>query len=191
MNDIAQQYADALTKKSAQQVAAEHLAGNTYTKPYVYGVQRGAKYDRITQQYGEGSGNGLSVHAFVERSTGKLIKAAGWKAPAKDKDGLAYRYDLSTPEGFLEALYNSGFSGGYLYADYQVQVPSREAYAAAGIEYPWAEQPNEIDFEADALGNTIAREGLDRCVCGSKYWENNICIDCSMHVTEARKAVKA
>lgn len=28
------------------------------------------------------------------------------------------------------------------------------------------------------LGNTIAREGYDRCLCGCKYWENDTCVDC-------------
>lgn len=36
----------------------------------------------------------------------------------------------------------------------------------------------------DRLGNVIAQEGCDRCVCGCKYWENDICVDCG---TEARK----
>ncbi len=148
IENVAQQYAEALTKKSAREVAQRQLEGVKYSaheKPYTYEVERGQKFDRIVQQY-QGSPQ-RSVHAFVEKSTGKLIKAASWKAPAKDKNGLAYRYDLSTPEGFLEALYNSSFSGGYLYADYQVQVPSREAYEAAGIEYPWAEEPSVIDYE--------------------------------------------
>jgi hypothetical protein len=137
IENVAKQYAEALTKKSEREAAEQQLAGQTYAKPYVYDVERGQKFDKITQRDTYSSAGQLSVHAFVERSTGKLIKAASWKAPAKDKSGLAYRYDLSTPEGFLEALYNSTFSGGYLYADYQVQVPSREAYEAAGIEYPW------------------------------------------------------
>lgn len=31
---------------------------------------------------------------------------------------------------------------------------------------------------ADALGNVNAREGLDVCGCGCKYWENDQCFDC-------------
>lgn len=30
----------------------------------------------------------------------------------------------------------------------------------------------------DQHGNRVAREGCDRCACGSKYWENDRCIDC-------------
>lgn len=30
----------------------------------------------------------------------------------------------------------------------------------------------------DRLGNTMALEGVDRCACGCKYWENDRCCDC-------------
>jgi hypothetical protein len=39
-------------------------------------------------------------------------------------------------------------------------------------------------FEYEHLGNTIAREGADRCFCGCKYWENDRCIDCGTHITQ-------
>ena len=31
----------------------------------------------------------------------------------------------------------------------------------------------------DEHGNRTARAGCDRCVCGNKYWENDVCIDCN------------
>lgn len=34
------------------------------------------------------------------------------------------------------------------------------------------------------LGNTIAQEGVDRCWCGCKYWENDRCIDCNTHISK-------
>ncbi len=34
-------------------------------------------------------------------------------------------------------------------------------------------------------GNTYAREGVDRCPCGCKYWENDQCIDCGTSIGEA------
>lgn len=37
---------------------------------------------------------------------------------------------------------------------------------------------------ADEHGNTVAREGWDRCWCGCKYWENDRCIDCDTHVSK-------
>ena len=35
-----------------------------------------------------------------------------------------------------------------------------------------------IQPTADRLGNRYAREGCDRCECGCKYWEGDVCIDC-------------
>lgn len=32
--------------------------------------------------------------------------------------------------------------------------------------------------QPDRHGNVIAREGVDRCGCGSKYWEQDRCVDC-------------
>jgi hypothetical protein len=38
---------------------------------------------------------------------------------------------------------------------------------------------------ADKHGNLIAREGQDRCGCGCKYWEHDVCTDCGTHVKHA------
>jgi hypothetical protein len=32
--------------------------------------------------------------------------------------------------------------------------------------------------------NTRAREGVDRCSCGSKYWEGDRCVDCGAELVE-------
>jgi hypothetical protein len=83
---------------------------------YLFTVEYGKKYDRIVQEYSKHfDSRHRSVHAFVERSNGKLIKAAGWAAPQRDKSGLAYRYDLSTAEGFKKAADSATSTGGYLY----------------------------------------------------------------------------
>ena len=36
--------------------------------------------------------------------------------------------------------------------------------------------------KADKHNNVIAREGVDRCSCGCKYWESDMCIDCDTHI---------
>jgi len=41
---------------------------------------------------------------------------------------------------------------------------------------------------ADKHGNAIAKEGCDRCTCGSKYWEYDRCVDCNKHVSEIKLA---
>ena len=37
----------------------------------------------------------------------------------------------------------------------------------------------------DDHGNLVARENIDRCHCGCKYWENDHCCDCDSHVSAA------
>lgn len=83
---------------------------------YIFSIEYGRKYDKVIQQSRNTSfGSHGSVHAFVERATGKLIKAATWASPQKDKDGLAYRYDISTPDGLAKAIEVADPYGSYLY----------------------------------------------------------------------------
>ena len=83
---------------------------------YDFTVEPGRKFDKIVQsdkQYG-----GRGVHVFVEKDTGFLIKAATWKAPQKSTlhpTGFAVRYDISTFEGFTQAINSADRHGGYLY----------------------------------------------------------------------------
>ena len=67
-----------------------------------YGIESGSKYDRITiTNYGS-----RSVHAFVEKKTGHVYKAAGWAQPAK---GVRFTDVLVAAEA-------SDRFGNYLYA---------------------------------------------------------------------------
>lgn len=76
-------------------------------------VVAGKRFDKIVQ-----SGAQTSVHAFIERETGFLIKAAGWSTPAMGVNGLAVRYRLNDGE-FDAAVADAEFTGGYLYAGRQ------------------------------------------------------------------------
>jgi len=61
-----------------------------------------------------------SVHSFVDRETGSVYKPAGWKAPAKGKDGKpAERYNLLNDESRAQLLEHCEFSGVYLYASWK------------------------------------------------------------------------
>lgn len=64
-----------------------------------FSVSAGRKYDRIVA-------NNSYVHAFVERQSGGVYKAAGWKAPAK---GVRF----ASVEDAAEA---ADMFGSYLYA---------------------------------------------------------------------------
>lgn len=67
-----------------------------------YVIETGRKYFKVVMV--ESSTGNRSVHAFVEKSTGLLFKAASWNAPAKGA-----RFDLK------KGLPAVDWSGGYLY----------------------------------------------------------------------------
>ena len=90
---------------------------NGTAKLMKFRIESGRKYHKIIQQefdtfrdrneYRDGS-----VHAFVNKKTGEIYKAASWKSPAKH-----VRYDLrliSDREYVLNPV-NCGWAGGYLY----------------------------------------------------------------------------
>lgn len=77
-------------------------------------IDAGVKFDKIVRRSRSSTRDTQrSVYAFVERSSGDLIKAAGWKAPAKLKSGWATKYNLITE--FDKAVEESDFAGGFLY----------------------------------------------------------------------------
>lgn len=67
-----------------------------------YVVEPGRKYLKVVMV--DSSTGSRSVHAFVEKSTGLLFKAASWAAPAKGA-----RFDLK------QGIPAVDWSGGYLY----------------------------------------------------------------------------
>ena len=83
---------------------ADYKAGKDV---YKFSIVTGRKYHKIVQTCSDGS---KSVHAFVDKNTGELYKAASWKAPAKD-----VRFDLRIIEQREWVLENCDWAGGYLY----------------------------------------------------------------------------
>ena len=82
----------------------------------IFTVHEGRKFDKIVQK--KTSESGASVHAFVNKETGDLIKPATWKAPQKSvkhPSGWAVRYNINTLDGFNEAINEADIYGGYLY----------------------------------------------------------------------------
>lgn len=79
---------------------------------YLYTAEPSGKRYRIIMDSHPGGQYGRSVHAFVDGDTGDLLKAAGWKVPAK-----GIRYNLLTEMDVIRA--NFGWAGGYLYADHK------------------------------------------------------------------------
>jgi hypothetical protein len=70
-------------------------------------IESGKKYHKIVMI---SSGNARSVHAFVDKNTGDLYKAASWKAPAK---GVRFNLLLIKDREWL-MQYADPF-GSYLY----------------------------------------------------------------------------
>ncbi len=67
---------------------AEHL--KNLTPPKIV-VDKGRRYMKIVVE--QTTGSGRSVHSFVEKETGNVFKAAGWRAPAKHVRANIYDYD--------------------------------------------------------------------------------------------------
>jgi hypothetical protein len=49
------------------------------------------------------------------------------------------------------------------------------------------ERRGQMPKRPDQHGNKIAKEGVDRCACGCKYWEHDRCVDCGAHVSETKQ----
>lgn len=103
--EIAERFAQALNEKFAADYPAR--SGTSGFGGRLSVMAGGRKYARIVWTYDNG---GRSVHAFVDLSTGALLKAAGWTAPA-----AGARADLSTEAGFQAAVNRADPFGGYLY----------------------------------------------------------------------------
>ena len=74
---------------------------------YKFTIEEGRKYLKIMQTDTSGGG---AVHAFVDKKTGELYKAASYKAPAK-----GVRFDLRLIQQREWVLENCDWAGGYLY----------------------------------------------------------------------------
>jgi len=73
-----------------------------------YVIETGKKYHKVIMV---SSGNSRSVHCFIDKNTGSVLKSASWKAPAKGE-----RYNLLIIKEREWLFENADWSGGYLYA---------------------------------------------------------------------------
>ena len=74
---------------------------------YKFYIESGRKYHKIIMETESGS---RSVHAFVDKKTGDLYKAASFKAPAKH-----VRFNLCIISDREWLLENADWAGGCLY----------------------------------------------------------------------------
>lgn len=71
------------------------------------------KYLRIEKETGVNHDDSItqkSIHAFVDKNTGEVYKAASWKSPAK-----GVRYNLMNETSRENCYRNATWCGGYLY----------------------------------------------------------------------------
>ena len=90
--------------KYYQERIAEAERGENLYKFY---PESGRKYHKIMMECDDGA---RSVHAFVDKKTGEVYKAASFKAPAK-----GVRFDLRLIEQREWVLENCDWAGSYLY----------------------------------------------------------------------------
>lgn len=80
---------------------------------YSYIIESGRKYHKIIMVIDNGPDRSpsRSVHAFVDKNTGSVLKSASWKAPAK-----GVRFDLRIINQREWLFAHADWAGGYLYA---------------------------------------------------------------------------
>jgi hypothetical protein len=74
---------------------------------YDFTFESGKKYHKIIMN----ANGSRSVHAFIDKKTGEVYKAASFKSPAK-----GVRYDLRIIEQREWLFENANWNGSYLYA---------------------------------------------------------------------------
>ena len=84
-----------------------HQRSHPNGRNYSYALISGRKYHKVMQCV---DGQTESVHAFIDRKTGEVYKAASYKAPAK-----GVRFNLLIIEEREFVLANCDWAGGYLY----------------------------------------------------------------------------
>ena len=75
--------------------------------PYKFNIQEGRKYHKILM---ETNSQSESVHAFVDKKTGEVYKAASYKSPAK---GIRFNLCIMSDREWL--FENADWAGSYLY----------------------------------------------------------------------------
>ena len=87
------------------------IAGKYEAPSYKFVIESGRKYHKIIMEVpNDNRPPSRSVHAFVDKKTGEVYKAASFKAPAKH-----VRFNLLLIKDREWLLENADWAGGYLY----------------------------------------------------------------------------
>lgn len=100
---------DADTHEYHQRKIDELKAGKC---DYSYIIESGSKYHKVIMVIDNGPDRSpsRSVHAFIDKKTGSLYKAASWRGPTKGE-----RYNLLLIKDREWILENADWSGSWLY----------------------------------------------------------------------------
>ena len=85
-------------------------------EPTTFALDRSFNGKRFYRIVSQRLGRTQSVHAFVDKDNGDLLKAGSFKAPQKGKYGLAVRGNLLDDDDFARILRECDWTGRYLYA---------------------------------------------------------------------------
>lgn len=103
-----------ITRKFVEALNSKFQGRETPVGAIEFVAQAGGRYfDKIILPKCISSPDGSAAHAFIERDTGKLFRAASWTHPAADA-----RYDLSDKTQFMLAVQLADPYGNYLRRDH-------------------------------------------------------------------------
>lgn len=114
-SETARQFAELLDTKFG--------TGTEGVDRYGFAAMGGRYFDRIVRtetrwdsEAGMGKPHPMSVHAFVNRKNGDLLKAASWKSPQRDKrNTLCVRYTMQNRLEIEAVAEIADQHGAYLY----------------------------------------------------------------------------
>lgn len=93
--------------RMAAMYAKHYQANYDILTPPTFYPQAGRKNVRIVERDGD-TGKDKSVYCFINKTTGDIYKAAGWKAPAKDARGSIWNDDCDVGQGKPADMFGSG-----------------------------------------------------------------------------------
>jgi hypothetical protein len=110
MNERIQIWFDALCRNyfEHQVKMLRSMGSDMDPAPINFEIVEGKKYLKVVQTI-KAVGR-QTVHAFVDKATGDVYKAATWKQPAK-----IVRYNLLNDESFNDMIEKCDWAGSYLY----------------------------------------------------------------------------
>lgn len=98
---------------SYHQRCLSEIREGTYDYRMSFYIVESRKYLRIEQETGvnhDGSIKQKSIHAFIDKTTGSVLKPSSWKSPAK-----GVRYNLMDSVSRENCFRSADWAGSYLY----------------------------------------------------------------------------